>query len=106
MKLQNAILTNNLVSLQEVFDKYFETNRLLEYLNDTLKNILQTRRFSTKTSNDLLREILLIALFMLRLRVQIYRFLSLKYKEYYSNKIVTNDLQILAINIYVKDIMY
>ncbi len=69
VELQNVMLTNNLVNLQEVFDKCFEIDRLLEYLNNTLKNIFQIRQFFIKILNDLLKKIALIALFMLKLRV-------------------------------------
>lgn len=91
MKLQNAILTNSLVNLKKTFDKCFEINRFLEYLNDTLKDILQMRRFFTKTLNNLLKKITLITLCMFRLQVKFYNFLSLNYKEYYFEKIVTNN---------------
>lgn len=106
IKLQNTILANSLINLQEMFDKYFEIDRVLEYFNNILKNILQIRQLSIKISNNLLKKIVLIVLFMFKLRVQIYCFLSLIYKEYYLNKNVIENFQILVINIYVKDVIY
>ncbi len=74
VKLQNIMLTNNLVNLQEIFNKCFEIDRLLKYLNNILKNILQIRQFFIKISNNLLKKIILIALIIFRLRIQIYCF--------------------------------
>lgn len=91
VKLQNIILANNLVNLQEVFNKCFEIDQLLEYLNNIFKNILQVRQLSIKILNNLLKKIALIVLFIFKLQVQIYCFFSLVYKEYYLNKNIIDD---------------
>lgn len=106
VELQDAMLANSLVNLQGAPDKCFETDRLLEYLNGTLKDILQTRRSSTKAPDNLLKEIALMAPYMLRVRVKLHEFLDLSYRGNHPEKIVTDDLQIMTMDIHDRDIAF
>ena len=63
--LQKAMLTNNLINFQGREGKYFETNRLLKYLNEILKKDLYARRNFIKSSNNFIVELTLIVLYII-----------------------------------------
>ena len=90
------MLANELINLQETHDKFFEIDRLLEYLNDTLKELLQTRQSSIKIANELLIEETLIASYMMQLRVILHAFLKRFYRDDHSKKSAIEDLQLMT----------
>ena len=104
--LQEAMLANSLVNLQGSYDKYFETDRLLEYLNGILKEGLAARRNSTKSSDDLLKEIALTIPYNLQLRLNVHGLLKRYYRGNHPVKPVSEDLQIMALDLLNRDMRY
>ena len=104
--LQEAMLANSLVNLQGSHGKFFETDRLLEYLNGTLKEGLAARRNSTKSSDELLKEIALTIPYNLQLRLNVHEFLNRYYRGNHPVKSVAEDLQIMAVDLLKRDMRY
>ena len=104
--LQKAMLINNFVNLQDSHDKFFETNRLLKYLNETLKKDLTTRRNFIKSFDDLLKEIALIISYNLQLRLNVHEFLNRYYRDNHSVKSIVENLQIMTVNLLKRDMRY
>ena len=104
--LQKAMLINNFVNLQDSHDKFFETNRLLKYLNETLKKDLTTRRNFIKSFDDLLKEIALIISYNLQLRLNVHEFLNRYYRDNHSVKSIVENLQIMTVNLLKRNMRY
>jgi hypothetical protein len=60
-ELQKALLANGLVNLRGKDDSWFEMDRLNEFFNLQMKNIMATRRSSTQNLIDLFRRVALTA---------------------------------------------
>ena len=67
-RLQEAILMNGLVNLRGAEDSHFETDRLLELLNNNLKVFQQERSYFSKNSDQLLENWSLNSPFLLALK--------------------------------------
>ena len=100
------MLINSLVNLQNSHDKFFETNRLLKYLNETFKKDLTVRRNFIKSFHDLLKEIALIISYNLQFRLNVHEFLNRYYRNNHSVKSIIENLQIMTVNLLKRDMRY
>ena len=102
--LQKTILTNSLINFQKKYDKYFEIDRLLKYLNNILKKDLAIRRNSIKSLDNLITKIVLTILYIFQFRVKIHDFVYRVYKNNYLEKSVSRNFQIIIKKIYKRNI--
>ena len=93
-----------MINFQEKYDKYFEIDRLLKYLNNILKKNLVTQRNSIKSLNNLITKITLTTLYIFQFRVKIYDLVYRVYKSNYLEKSVSKDFQIIIKKIYKRNI--
>jgi hypothetical protein len=60
-ELRTALLANSLVNIRGAEDSWFEMDRLNEFFNLHMKNLMATRRTSTQTPDALFRRVALTA---------------------------------------------
>ena len=103
IQLQDAMLANSLVNLSGTRDRFFEMDRLLEYLNGCVKETMRTRRTSTKPIDELIVQIALNAPYMLKMRLAFQGYCSRHYSGKHPTKSVAEDIRIHARDLWERD---
>lgn len=95
-ELQTAILANGLVNLRGCPDTWFEIDRLNEFFNLQMKNIMVSRRSSTLDPTALFQNTALTASYYHNLRIALERAFNQYIHGRHTDKDVRHDIQGLA----------
>ena len=99
-ELQKAILANGLVNLRGAEDSWFEMDRLNEFFNLQMKNLMATRRTSTIDVATLFRHTALTASYSTDLKEVIEQAFGEYTNARHQEKDASNDVRNLAFEIY------
>ncbi|KAH8751037.1 hypothetical protein F5883DRAFT_434467 [Diaporthe sp. PMI_573] len=95
-ELQRAILANGLVNPTGVHDSWYETDRLVEFHNGTLKTIFNDRRGSSVTVKYLMENCALNTEFFKAIAEDMESFLFIKQNGVHAEKPAIIDLRLMA----------
>ena len=104
-QLREAMLANSLVNLSGRSDSFFEVDRLLEFLNHTIKDAMRVRMGSMKIMDDLIKQIALTTPYMLKLRLAAHAFSGRYYNGKHPEKDASEDIQLMAFRILGRDLI-
>jgi hypothetical protein len=95
-ELQRAILANGLVNRQSKADSWYETDRLVEFHNGTLRKLLNAKRGSSLTLDYLFEHCALITDFFASLAKQTESFYSSNRNSGHPEKSAARDIRVMA----------
>jgi hypothetical protein len=95
-ELQRAILANGLVNRQGKVDSWYETDRLVEFHNGTLRMLLNAKRGSALTLDYLFEHCALNTDFFASLAKQIESFYSVNRNSEHPEKSAERDIRVMA----------
>jgi hypothetical protein len=95
-ELQRAILANGLVNRQGRADSWYETDRLVEFHNGTLKELLKAKRGSALTLDYLFEHCALNTDFFNSLTKQMESFYSINRNSKHPEKSAERDIKVMA----------
>jgi hypothetical protein len=96
MELQRAILANGLVNRQGKVDSWYETDRLVEFHNGTLRKLLNAKRGSALTLDYLFEHCALNTNFFDSLAKQTESFFNINYSRRHPEKSAKRDIRVMA----------
>ena len=95
-ELQCAILANSLVNRQSKANSWYETDRLVEFHNGTLKKLLNAKRGSAITLDYLFKHCALNTDFFASLTKQTESFYSINHNSEHPEKSAERDIRVMA----------
>lgn len=99
-ELQKAILANGLVNIRGHEDSWFEMDRLNEFFNLQMKDIMLCRRSSSLDPTRLFQNTALTASYYTVLRDTIQKAFGKQTNSYHTDRNVQHDIQVLAKTLY------
>ena len=95
-ELQRAILTNGLINRRGKVDSWYETDRLVEFHNGTLRKLLNAKRGSSLTLDYLFKHCALNTDFFANLAKQIESFYGVHRSGEHPEKSAERDIRVMA----------
>ena len=101
--LKKAILANSLVNLQAAPGKWFEVDRLVEFVNALVATSKRDRLSSTKPLEELLKQITLTAPYHFDLKIKLEGYFGRKYSGEHPPKEASEDIWTMAMDLSTRD---